>query len=52
MAAVRNLGMGSKLEAGTNHIRRGSIGVRGIGAKLFVYNIGGDGDNGNGGNED
>ena len=46
MAAVRDLGTRNKLEAGTNPIQRRSIGVSGINAKLYVYNIGGNGGSG------
>ena len=49
MMAVRDLGTRNLLEEGTNPIRRGSIGVSGIDAELYVYEIGGGSSGGGGG---
>ena len=50
MAALRDIGTCNRLKDGTNPIRRGSIGVSGIDAKLYVYKTSGNG--GSGGDND
>jgi hypothetical protein len=44
MVTVHSLGTRNRLKAGINPIRRGSIGVSGIDAKIYAYEIGGNGD--------
>lgn len=45
MPAMRDLGERNKLEEGTNPIKHGNIGVSGIDAELYVFEIlGGKGD--------
>ena len=44
---MRNLGLRNRLEAGTNPIRRGSIGVSGINTELYVFKILGSGGDSN-----
>ena len=50
MAAIRDLGSRNRLEAGTNPVRRASLGVTGIDAELHIFEIlgsRGDGSRGN-----
>jgi hypothetical protein len=49
MDVLRDCGTRNKLEARTNPIRRGSIGVSGIDTELYMYKICGD-DDGDGDN--
>ena len=47
MLAVHNLGLRNRLEAETNPIQQGSIGVSGIDAELYVFEILGSGSGSN-----